>query len=1001
MKKLLQSLFVLMFVAITAMAQDRTITGTVTSQEDGLPIPGVNVKAKGGAGTQTGSDGKFSLKVTAGASVDFTYLGYVTQTRTITGASVYNVSLVTDSKTLQEVVITDGYGVQQKKSFGGSAATVKSDAVAMRPATSILQALQGQVAGLNSVSSSGQPGASQVIRIRGIGSVSAGSAPLYVVDGMIINSGDLSRGTTTANTLAGINENDIESISVLKDAGASAIYGSRASNGVIIITTKRGKAGKTNIRADIELGSNTNISKPDAGRSLNAAEYSTLFQEALLNNGQTPAGVASLVNTYALNNGNDVDWYDVVTRTAQQNRFNVALDGGNEKTQFFVSSSYGKQQSTVVGSELEKVTGLLNLNHKISKRFAFSSSLNFSNAQQLTPSNGGGFANPVLASYFLRPQQNPYNTDGSLNSSRVGNGNFPDLFNPLYVAENDNKYLSTTKIIGNTQLKWDIVDKLKFTSFISVDYANLEENVFNNSVMGDGRTSGGRGYDYYTRYFNWLSRNQLDYRYDIPNVDGFYAEASLGYEAQRSKGYFITANSNLFPVSQPGLTSSINASTPIVGNSSGDAYTFNALYSRLALNFKNKYSLTGTYRRDGSSRFGSNNRFGNFWSVAGAWNIDEEEFFKGQNILSSAKLRSSYGVIGNAEIGNYAWRPSASYNNNYNGLPGQVYNVLGNEDLTWEASKPFDVGMDFGFFNNRLSFVVDYYKRKIDRLIFNTPVSRTTGFTTFTQNIGAMENKGWEFAVSGVPIKTKDFTWNTNFNISFNKNKITQLFNDQQIIDGSYMVREGADYRTWYVRLYAGVDPANGSALWYTDGTKTATTTNYNLAQRAEYGSASPKSFGGWNNTFTFKGLTLSADFYFNYGNIIQDGWSSYLNDGFNITYNKYAYNLNRWTTPGQVTDVPKFTNAANNSYAFSTRYLYSGDYFRLRNVSLGYDFKNLAFVKKYGLSKLYLYARGTNLWTHIYDKRLPFDPEVGVNSSSNLEVPQVKSFTFGLSVGL
>ena len=328
---------------------------------------------------------------------------------------------------------------------------------------------------------------------------------------------------------------------------------------------------------------------------------------------------------------------------------------------------------------------------------------------------------------------------------------------------------------------------------------------------------------------------------------------------------------------------------PIQGIGTFSNYTFDSFYARGVVNFQNKYSLSGSIRRDGSSVFGRNVPYGNFYSVGGAWNIDQEDFFKGQKVISSAKLRSSIGTTGNAQtlggtagnllgVGNYLSLPTAGYGNNYAGANGQNFNTIGNQNLTWESSQKFDVGIDFGFFNDRLSFAVDYYRNNINKLIQAVPLSYTTGFPTIKANIGAMVNKGFELSVTGIPVKTKDFNWTTNFNISFNHNTVTDLLNHQAYVDPNtgFHVEEGKDIYTFYARQYAGVDPANGDALWYTDATKKATTNNYSAAARVDGKQADPKAFGGFNNTFTYKGVTLSADFYFNYGNYINDSWANY-----------------------------------------------------------------------------------------------------------------------------
>jgi len=1031
MKKNLLSLLLLSLIALSsAFAQGRKITGTVTDSQDGLALPGVSVKIEGTQiGTQTNGDGSYTLTVPQGAkSLVFTFIGYATLHVPLTGAQIYKVKLSADTKQLSEVVVTDSYGTQAKKAYTGAATTVTSESLNDKPFSTPLGALQGQAPGLNVTSFSGQPGANVQVRIRGVGSIGLDSNPLYVIDGMIINAGDLSRLTPTTNVLAGINEDDIESVTVLKDAAAAAIYGSRAANGVIIITTKRGSAGKTQVNFDVELGNTNNIPIPDGDKPINTAGYSTLFIEGL-NNSVTPvppATIAANITSYGLNpNGGDgTNWYQLVTRNGKQQQYNVSIRGGSDNTKIFTSAGYFKQDATTIASQLTRVTGLLNVDQTVSKRITISTNLNISNVGQNSPLDGSAFGGPVSSSFFLRPTQNPYNPDGSLNFSTTGNTNFPGFFNPLFIAQNDNKFDSETRILGGVTGKVNILQNLNFTSFVSVDYITIEENQFNNPLMGDGKTVNGRGFDYYTRYFNWLVRNQLDYRYDIPKIENFYVDATVGYEAQKSLGYLISSGAQGYPLTQPLLVASINAATPITGSSTDAQYAFDAVYAKASINFQNKYVLSGSFRRDGGSRFGSNTQYGNFPSIGAAWNVDQESFFNKQHILTSAKIRGSYGLLGNAGNGtgsltNYNAQPQATYGSAYAGVPGQNFSTPGNPIITWETHKDFDIGTDLGFFKDRLNVTFDYYVRNITGLIQSAPISPTTGFPSIPENIGTMQNKGEEFSIRGIPVKTRDFSWSTNFNISFNKNTVTKLFNDQAYYPAVtantptslYHVKEGADFYTWSMPISAGVNPANGEQLWYTDGTKTKTTNAYNLTnERVDQYQADPKFFGGFNNTFNYQGFSVSCDFYYNFGNYVFDQWSSYLNDGTQYTYGKYAYNINRWTTPGQITNVPKYVDGGgtgtdgatySNSASASTRFLYKGDYIRLKNLTAGYSFKNIDYLKKLGVTKLYLYGRATNLWTKTYDPNLPFDPEVNVTGYSNLEIPQVRTFTIGLNVGL
>jgi TonB-linked SusC/RagA family outer membrane protein len=1008
MKKILFAIYFVGFFAVsTVFAQNRIVTGSVVAADDGGTVPGVTIAIKGTSqGTVSDVDGKFRISAKTGDVLQIKFIGYVTaEIPIVDGVSVYTVKLAPENRLLTEVVVTDTYGAQLKKSYTGSATTVSGKVNENKPFTTTMQSLQGEVAGLNVTNNSGQPGADVQVHLRGIGSIGAGSNPLYVIDGTIINSGDLSTLTTTANVLAGINNDDIASISVLKDAAATAIYGSRGSNGVIIITTKKGRSGKTDVEASAELGNTTDLPLPEAGQPLTGPEFKTLTLEGLRNAGAD----AGTINYYKqLYNGRSNNWYDIVTRNGSQSQYNISASGGNDDTKIFASGGYFHQTSTTIASSLTRVTSLVNIDHNISKRISMSASINVSNVNQYTPTNGGAFANPIGSAFFLTPFQTAYNKDGSININPNDYPNGISNYNPVYIAANDRNYLSQTRLLGNLSLKWNIVSTLKFTSFVGLDDNILEENVFNNPIMGDG-VPNGSGSDNYSRYFNYIVRQQFDYRWNITKGnDDLYLDLTAGYEVQKDQDYFVQTNTTLFPATQPTLRATANASTPILGDAFTNANSGDSFYSRGVLNYKNLFSLSGSFRRDGSSVFSADGQFGNFYSIGGAWNIDQQDFFAKQSIFSSAKIRSSYGLTGNRSgLSSYGALTTAGYGNNYAGSPGQNFNTIGNPYLTWETSHKFDVGADFGFLKDRLTFSIDYYRDNIDGLILAVPLALETGFASQTSNVGAMLNRGFEISITGIPVKTKDFTWQTDFNIATNRNTVTKLYNNQPFdYDNVFYASVGKDLQTFYAPAFAGVDPANGEVLWYTDASKKTTTDNYEDAARIQQYQADPKAFGGFTNTFTYKGLTLSAEIYYNVGNHIYDSWSPYFYDGqFNTEVNKYQYTYeHRWTHPGQITDVPQYVDGGtNNGEAanISSRFLYKGDFARFKNLTIGYDFKDDAFLKSLGISKFYLYCRGTNLFTKTFDKRLPFDPEVGLNGQSNLEVPQVETFTIGLNVGL
>ncbi|MGX5820166.1 SusC/RagA family TonB-linked outer membrane protein [Chitinophaga lutea] len=978
------------------------IRGTVTDAA-GTPMPGVVVAVSGSAqAAVTDERGQYQLnQVPDGATLIFKMIGYVT-VQLPANKGIIDVTLQQDVRTLDEVVVKDGYRVTTRAASTGAIATVGGQALENKPFSTFAQTLQGQVAGLTAPLTSGQPGANVEIRIRGLASLSLSSSPLIVIDGMIVNAGQLGYNMTTSWALSGLNQNDIESIDVLKDAAATALYGSRGSTGVIIITTKRGKAGKTQVRVDAEAGVSKQMDPPDAGMPLNGPQYAEMFREALKNGGSTQAQIDALSESYGLNSGKTADWYDLVTRTGTQQQYNVSFNGGTDKTKLFGSAGYFNQEATTIGSDFKRISALFNFDHQLNKRMVLSVGMNVSNVGQNTPTSAQFSSNPTWAARSLRPFQRPYNDDGSINSTTAGDTNFPGIYNPLWIIANDKKYLSETRLLGNVKLTWNIWDKLNYTTYFSADYQGLEETTFQNGVMGESASLKGRSRNYFVRYFNWLTRNQLDYRLDLNGEKDFYANFSVGYEAQRSKEYLLAADGYGFPAAHESLTALTNAGTAAGTYGQYSNYAFVTGYALADVNYKNRFALNTSVRRDGSSRFSSNNRYATFWAVGGTWNVHREKFFEGQHVMSALKLRSSYGTTGNASLSNYYWVPQASYGAafGYAGLNGQQYNSIGNIDLRWETAKKFDVGLDVGFVNDRFMLTVDYYRNNIDGLIRSIPTSYTVGFSAVNQNVGAMMNKGWEFTLRGDLVRSKDFTWNSNFNLALNQNRITKLPANTPVANGLFYLKEGYNFYTFYMREFAGVDPDNGAALYYTDETRKDKTSDPANAKLLVLDRQSvPKATGGFNNMFTYKGISLGVDIAYNLGYYVSSNADLYFTSGGFYTSNKYRYIYeHRWTTQGQQTDVPKFTSRTDNTV--SSYRLYKGDHIRLRNVTIGYDFKNIPVFRQLGVSKLYAYGRATNLATKTFDKRLPFDPEVTYSGADNQDMLQYKTFTFGINVG-
>jgi TonB-dependent starch-binding outer membrane protein SusC len=995
--KIFSTLLFCFVMSLSIFAQNKTITGTVTDAA-GKPVPKASVLVKGTAtGTTTNDDGSFRLSVPANArTLIVSSIGMGETEVSISGRTNIDVKLQEQNKTLEEVVVV-AYGNQVKRKVTGSVATVKNDELENRPFSSFDQALQGKVAGLQSVSPNGQPGGAQTIRIRGVSSVTGNNDPLYVVDGIPINAGDFSRIATTANALAGLNPNDIESVTVLKDAASASVYGSRASNGVILITTKKGKAGKTKIRFDTEVGLTNVAYQSELGVPMKGTDYYDITREGLVNAGATPTQVTNILAGLGFNNGINTDWLDLVTRQAGFSNFNLSASGGDAKTQFYISGGYFKQKAPVIGSEFSRYSANINVKHKASEKLSFSAGVNGSYSNQLSPANAGAFRNPVLAGYFLRPGQNPYNADGSNNISLI---EFNQVYNPLAIVEYDRGALNNIKLISTGSVEYSPIKNLKFSSKAGVDYIGIEEDRYDNPFFGDARTLGGRVFNYSTRLANWVWTNKVDYHADFLKQD-LGMDFTVGYEAQKSKQYNITALGNGLPTTT--LLTLPVPSTPITSTGARADYSQTAIFSILQFNYKNTLSLSGSFRRDGSSRFGPDSRYGNFWSTGAAWNIDQEEFFKNLKVFDALKLRASIGQNGNnAGTGLYEWRATYAFGtaSNYNLQPGSSPNTVGNLDLTWEKNTVRNIAVDFSMFQSRFGGTVEYYNRLSEDLLFDVPTSRAVGFNSIKSNVGAMVNKGFEITLNGTPVRTKNFTWDLSFNISLNRNEITKLPGNNADIPGFNFIRKvGENVTAVYTRLWAGVDPANGNPLWYSDINKTKTSVL--PSYREIIGQNMPKGFGSFSSLFKYKQLSMDWQFNYQYGNLVYDNWGFIMwSDGAFPQLNKIQKQLGRWQKPGDVTDIPKYIyNNNNQSNAESSRWYYKGDFIRLRELTVSYTMDR-SFASKLKLDNVTFYVRGVNLWTHAFDKDIPFDPEQGFNGTNNLQVLISRTFNMGLSIG-
>ncbi len=1004
-------------LTVNIYSQNRTITGTIVDQ-NGAPIPNATVLVKGTKqGVASNDKGEFAISIAQTANtLIVSSVNFETKEVDIPASGTITVTLQPSTGNLSEVVVV-AYGTQRKTNVTGSVATVKGTQVADKPFSSIDKALQGLTPGVQATSASGAPGSATNVRIRGIGSINASAAPLWVIDGVVATIGDLTSNTTTANALSGLNMDDVESITVLKDAAATSIYGSRAANGVIIITTKKGKPGKTILNVSAEAGSNNIAYFNNDNKSLTSEQYQTVLRESLINagyasnNDEADAIITDPVNgfgfpkNYAKTNPN---WYNLVTQTGNQSQYNISLSGGTEKTQFYTSAGYFNQVGTVIGSDFRRYNGSLSLTNKPNNKITLSFGINGSASRQHTPTNSGAFSNPVISSYFLLPWYTPYNEDGSL---RYGNndpdGEFPQNsgpYNPIAISQLEKNLARQIQFRGYVSGEYNILPELKFTSRYSAEYLTIPEDNFLSPFYGDGYSLQGYATSSNRRVFDYTWTNLLDFKHALNKDGDFYFDIYGGYESQFYDNYFLEADAQNFPKLMQ-LHYLASASKPVVANSLPNQNSTISYLSNLTVNFKDRYVLTGSFRRDGSSVFGANERWGNFFSVGGSWNISEEDFIKNINFISLLKIRGSYGENGNAlGFGDYQSLPTYGFGFNYAGSPGSAPENVGDSDLTWEKNKIADVGFDFSLFKDRINGSFDYYSRKTSSLLINVPLSGTSGFASQLLNVGSIQNKGYEITLGGKPVVIKDFVWDIQFNLAHNTNKVLNLYRHAPIANGSiFNITEGHDVQEFYFPLWAGVDPANGDPLWYTDATHAQTTNDFNKATTSLTGkSASPKYFGSLTSSFTYKGISLTAMFYYNYGNYIFDEWDHYaMSDGFYYGgLNQFTNQLSSWKKPGDHTNVPKIIFGGNlNSNAYSTRYLYNGSYIRLRDIQLAYAFPK-TLLQKWNISSASVYIRGTNLTTWTKDKLLPVDPETGILSVNDFDIFIPKSITAGIKVG-
>ncbi len=1002
-----------------------TVSGKVTDA-DGEPLIGATVLLKGTqVGTVTDLDGTFELDVPQDrGTIVISYTGYATKEIEVSPRNrELNVVLEFASEALSEVVVVDvGYGTARKEALTGAVAQVRPEKLEQVPLSSFEQALQGNVAGLQVAMGNGQPGANVSVRIRGQGSISASSEPLYVIDGVPVISGNLTVNAETSNPLASLNPNDIESVSVLKDAAATAIYGSRGANGVILITTKSGKAGRPRIDLRTMYGFNDwAVPKSKRLRGLTALEYADLYIEGYVNRGRTveeaiqlfnkdfPDPITGLPAVDITPDGQggwtlgevrvDTRWVDEISRIGATQSVDLSVSGGNDLMRYYASGSYFYQQAPIIYSDLGRYSSRLNVDVSPSDRLTITNHFNLSRTRQHGMNDATRWANPMYNSYLLPPTVPIYDAEGNF---YAGHRTIMGANNPVgSLSGDDEQTWDQVRIMDNLSVAYELLENLVFKSAWSFDIINYHEFYYRNPRYGDGRNVGGLASETQRNILTWIGTQTLSYERTFGDSHRF--DLLAGYEATKTSMRTVYAYAQNFPSPQLRLLAS--ASNPQETFSSLSEYAFESMFFRANYNYDYRYYLSASIRRDGSSRFGINNRYGTFWSVGFSWRLDQEDFLADNELINALKLRASYGISGNAGIGNYVHLRTISYSGiDYLGQPGGAPTQIGNSDLTWEKSKSYNIGLDFTVLRS-LSGTVEYFNRLSDDLLLNVPVSRTTGFRSITKNFGAMRNKGVELTLDYRIIDRPELRWSVGGNLTFLKNRITRLdkpFNDDT--HDSKRREEGRDYESYYLFDWAGVDPDTGAPLWYTDSTRTETTSNIAEAQRFFTGqTATPSFFGGFNTSFSWKGLSIDAQFTTSWDNWIYDATAWVIQgDGRFTPRSQTNLVLRRWRKPGDMTDVPRFAwgNTSGSNQRGSTRWLHDGTHIRLRNLTVAWRLPASLLDQIGGLRSARIYLRGINLWTWTRQKDLYLDPETDFDGIVSSPVPNMKTLSFGLDLG-
>ncbi|MBV4191390.1 TonB-dependent receptor [Bacteroides fragilis] len=1009
-------IILLCMCGIHVQAQQLEIKGLVTSSEDKQPLIGATVAVKGvpGRGVVTDMDGRYTLKIEPSDKIlVISYIGMKSSEVKVPKNGVLNVVLQPESLNLDEVVVT-GYGNFSKSSFTGSANTLRADMLKNVPVLSVEQKLQGMTTGVNITSGSGQPGANQSIRIRGMGSFNASNEPLFVIDGIPVTSGSMGAGTgadaaymnnAKTNVMSTLNPADIENITVIKDAAAASLYGSRAANGVILITTKKGAAGRTKVTLSASGGfSNAAVNfRPTLnGEQRREMIYEGLYNSAVDKGLQSPEAYANAnIDTYAgIPELGYTDWRKELIRTAHNQNYEVTASGGNERTTFYASLGFNRQEGLVENSNLDRYSARLNMTHKMGSRVEVGGNMMFTQISQEMNEERGSNINPFLCvAVSATPSMPVRDASGNYVGSYIGTN-----VNPLRDIRTDYNRSRMTRMFSTGYASVDIIKGLKLKETLSYDYTVQKDSRYLNPLSGAGPKSGSDAQTSkgFTEYGKLLSSTSLNYTHTFAakhHLDILAAYELESYQSDKAMGEKAKLPSDV-------LLEPDNAAVLKSFVSSTQAYRMISYLSRLNYDYDNRYYIAGSYRRDGSSRLAPESRWGDFWSVSGMWHLSSEPFMEAvKPVLNDVKIRASYGVNGNQPGAFYGYMGLYSYGQNYMGAAGSYESAQANPKLKWEKNYNLNIGLSLTFID-RIFVNLEYYNRDTKDLLYNRPISATTGFLNYLANIGQLNNKGVEFELRTINFAGPDFNWTSVLNLTHNRNKIVALDGDiKQSVEGSWFIHKiGLPYNSFYVKEFAGVDPSTGKALYYLNtqdeqgNYNREMTDDASKAQAIPYKSADPKISGGFTNIISYKWFDLGLTFTYSLGGYSFDKTGTLIEtDGSKEkSYNLPVYALDRWQKPGDRTDVPRFVLEQGAGPQNSSRYIHSTDHIRLKNLTLGFTLPS-RWVQKALIENARVYFSGSNLLT--WAKWKQYDPEVPVNGEVFCEAPPMRTFNFGVEI--